>query len=72
MKHRSDVLRRHDTHTKFHKNCLRHSKVNTDDSQTNRQHGDLISLLFLNKGTWLKTKIYIHASSGIRIPDPSV
>jgi hypothetical protein len=31
--------------TKFHKEWLRHLKVGKGDSQTHRQHGDLISLL---------------------------
>jgi hypothetical protein len=29
----------------FHKDCFQHSKVNRADTQTHRQHGDIISLL---------------------------
>jgi hypothetical protein len=43
-----DGLRCHDTHTKFHKDWLRHSEV---DTQAHRQHGECISLVlfFQNK-----------------------
>jgi hypothetical protein len=33
-------------HTKFHNDWFRHSQVNSRDSQTHRQHGERISLLF--------------------------
>jgi hypothetical protein len=32
-------------HTKFHEDWLRHSKVDTADTQAHRLHGDLICLL---------------------------
>jgi hypothetical protein len=32
-------------HTKFHKDWSRRSKVNKGDTQTHRQHGDIISIL---------------------------
>jgi hypothetical protein len=52
-----DWHRCHDTHTKFHKNLFRHSKVNRGNPQTQRQHGyhtSLLSFFFRNKGSRLK------------------
>jgi hypothetical protein len=48
------------THTKFHKDSPRRSKVDTGDIETRRQQGDLISLLlfFPNKGTRLKVAVF--------------
>jgi hypothetical protein len=40
-----DGLRCHDIHTKFHKDWFSHSEVDRGDSQTHKQHGDIISLL---------------------------
>jgi hypothetical protein len=44
---RSDGLRYHDIHTKFHKDWFRHLKVDGADAHTHthRQQGDLMSLL---------------------------
>jgi hypothetical protein len=42
---RWDGLRRHDIHTNFQKVWFRHSKVDMGDTETDRQRGDLISLL---------------------------
>jgi hypothetical protein len=49
-------LRCHDMCTKFHKEWLRHSKVNKGDTQKHRENGDLINLIlfFWNKGSGLK------------------
>jgi hypothetical protein len=58
--HRSDWLICRDIHTKFLKDSFRHSKVNRGggrDSQTHRQHGDRISLLYEN---WLKVLSEIY------------
>jgi hypothetical protein len=45
-----DGLRCHDINKKFHKHLFRHSKVDRVDTQTQRQYGDLISLiLFFSK-----------------------
>jgi hypothetical protein len=53
---RWDGLRCHDMHTKFHKNCLRHSKVIAEVTQ--KQHWYHISLLLvLNQG--MKTKNWL-------------
>jgi hypothetical protein len=41
----SDGLRCHDIHTKFYKDWFKHLKVNSGDSQTQRQYGDSISLI---------------------------
>jgi hypothetical protein len=44
-------------YTKFHKDWLRHSIVDRGDTQTHRQHGDLVSQLFFqNKESRLKTE----------------
>jgi hypothetical protein len=55
---RSHGLRCHGVHTKFHKDWFRHSKFNKRDTQTQRQHGNRISLLFIfqNKESRLKNK----------------
>jgi hypothetical protein len=47
---------RHDTYTKFHKDWLSHPEVDRGDTQTNRQHGDHISLVlfFQNMESRLK------------------
>jgi hypothetical protein len=44
-------------HTEFHKDWFRHSKVDIRDSQTHRQHGDLMSqlLFFQNKENKLQS-----------------
>jgi hypothetical protein len=36
-------LKCHDVHTKFHKDRLRHSKVDTEDTQTRRQEADRLA-----------------------------
>jgi hypothetical protein len=46
---RSDEYRCHDIRTKFNKDWFNHSKVGRRDTQTHRQHGDLISLLLFFK-----------------------
>jgi predicted alpha/beta hydrolase len=45
----------HDIHTEFYKDWARYSKVDREDTQTHRQHGDRISLLlfFQNKASRL-------------------
>jgi hypothetical protein len=52
-----DGLRCHDIDTKFNKDWMSHSKVDSRDMQTHkqRQHGDRISLLLFleNKGSGL-------------------
>jgi hypothetical protein len=52
---------------KFHKDCFRHSKVYRGDSQTHRQHGDLISLLlfFQNKESMLKKSGHLYLYNAI-------
>jgi hypothetical protein len=45
---RSDGLRCHDIHTKFHKEWFRNSKVDAG-THTHRQQGDLINLLYFFK-----------------------
>jgi hypothetical protein len=40
-----DELRCHDIYTEFHKDCFRHSKVDDGDTQTHKEHGNLISQL---------------------------
>jgi hypothetical protein len=55
-----DELRCHDINTEFHKDWLRHSKVDKGDTQGLRLHGDDISILlflFQNKESKLKIKI---------------
>jgi hypothetical protein len=55
---RSDVLRCHDTDTKFYKDWFRHLKIDrwARSHKTYRRRGDLISrlLFFRNKGSKLK------------------
>jgi hypothetical protein len=41
----------HDKHTKFHKDCFRHSKVDRRDTQTHRKDGDHTSLLGIEAKT---------------------
>jgi hypothetical protein len=59
---RWDGLRCHDIHTKFHEDWFSHSKVDEGDTQTHRQHGDLISLLlfFQKKESRLIIRVYIY------------
>lgn len=46
--HRSCGLKCHDISTAFYKILFRNSKVNSEDSQTNRQRGDYVShIIFL-------------------------
>jgi hypothetical protein len=57
---RWDDLRRQYIHTKFHKDWLRHSKVDwggRDTHQTHRQHGDAMSLLLFTFFKWKEAKI---------------
>jgi hypothetical protein len=49
-----EVRRSDDLHTKFHKDWFSHSKVDRGETQTHRQHGDRLSLLFQNKVNELK------------------
>jgi hypothetical protein len=60
MKHAAEMssCAMRDIYTMFHKDCLRHSKVNRENSQIHRHHGDRISLLLLfqNKENRLKMK----------------
>jgi hypothetical protein len=46
---RWDGLRCYVIHTKFHEDWFRRSKLIMGDSQTQRQHGDLISLFLFKK-----------------------
>jgi hypothetical protein len=56
---RWDGLRCHDIHIKFHKDWFMHAKLNRGDTETYRQHGDLISLLSFFQNKESRLKMYI-------------
>jgi hypothetical protein len=49
-------------HTKFHKDWFRHSKFNREDTQTHRQHGDCINLIFFLQNKVGRLKVCISVS----------
>jgi hypothetical protein len=61
-----DGLRCHDIHTKFHKNCFRHYESNRVEGFTDRQHGDLISVLLFDLRVFTPLKCNVVRCSFIR------